>query len=112
MTMNNIGSNNISGTGSLDTFEALLNKLKNDKVELSMCVLNVRFFAMMLGTKNGITSKIYYGPMGIAFNYQLWNDVPIVFSPFIEDWYIIPKCKWYEQKLEGSNSIEPDTIEA
>ena len=90
------------GTGTLDVFENILNDLKAKNIEVNVSIINSRFFNLM---KDDIHQEIVIIPNGIQFVSQIWKDTNrIIFSPYIEDWYIIPKVQWYEQQdIKGIN---------
>ena len=53
----------------------------------------------------GFISKMCEG-FGLKMYYQMYNDIPAVISPFVEDWFIVPDIHWYEQKIEAKPNLE------
>ena len=96
----------MSSSATLDVFTKEIQHLKNEKIEISMAIVNPRFYMLMM--QQGLVHKIKQ----IAFNganiqqaYQIWEEVPIVFNDIIDDWYLIPKCNWYDQPFKGIDKL-------
>ena len=91
------------GSGTLDILKSIISNLKLKNIEINMVIVNSRFFTDMF--KEGLYTQQAISQNTAMSIFQMWRDVKIVFSPYVEDWYIVPTCKWYEQKIEGINEM-------
>jgi len=93
------------GSGTLDVFNTIIDKIRESNIEINMIVMNPRFYPLIAKDVTYKQMTIYGNRMNLSSGYQEWNGLKIMFTPFIEDWYIIPKCKWHEQNIEGITKI-------
>jgi hypothetical protein len=91
------------GSGTLDILKNIVDSVKSKKIEINMIIVNSRFYIDMF--KEGLYTQQAVTQNSTLSIFQIWKEIRIVFSPFVEDWYIVPTCKWYNQKIEGINEI-------
>jgi hypothetical protein len=88
-------------TSTIETLKNIIDMVKSNK-EISLVIVNSKYGHNILA--DGVYTRIDQ-EYGMQMQCKIWYNTPIVFSKFVDDWYIITKCNWYEQDIEGIGQL-------